>query len=86
MSITISSLTNVVSFSSGYFSELDTISSFSIFAGMGIVFLYFNTLNLFGAFMVWDAQRQQENRADCCGVLCCCLPEERSESQMLTNF
>jgi len=39
MSITISSLTNMISFSSGYFSAMDAISSFAVFAGFGILLL-----------------------------------------------
>jgi len=51
ISITISSLTNVIGFGSGYFSNLDVFRSFGMFAAIGILMLYTNVLLMFGGFM-----------------------------------
>ena len=56
-SITITSFTNAVAFWLGYFGSLDALSSFCLFAGFGVVFLYLTSVTMFAAFMVWDIDR-----------------------------
>jgi len=56
-SITITSFTNAVAFWLGYFGSLEALSSFCMFAGFGVVFLYFTSITMFSAFMVWDIRR-----------------------------
>jgi len=56
-SITITSFTNAVAFWLGYFGSLDALSSFCLFAGFGVVFLYLTSITMFAAFMVWDIDR-----------------------------
>jgi len=70
-SITITSLTNTIAFFLGCLSSLEALSSFCMFAGLGIIGLYFTSMTLFTAFMVWDIARQVERKGDCCGACCC---------------
>jgi len=58
LSITISSLTNVIGFASGYLSSIDSIRSFGIFAAIGICMVFFNAMTLFGGILSYDARRQ----------------------------
>jgi predicted RND superfamily exporter protein len=56
-SITITSFTNAIAFFLGCHSELEALSSFCFFSGMGIVTLYVSSITLFSAFMVMDIKR-----------------------------
>lgn len=70
-SITITSLTNAVAFFLGTVSSLEALSSFCMFAGLGILALYFSSMTLFTAYMVYDLRRQVERKGDCCGACMC---------------
>jgi predicted RND superfamily exporter protein len=59
LSVTISSFTNIIGFGSGYFSSLNVIRSFGMWASFGIFMLFFNVLTLFGALLVYDGMRQK---------------------------
>ena len=61
LSITISSLTNIIGFASGWLSSIDSIRSFGIFAAIGILMVFFNCLTLFDGLLSLDAQRQQSD-------------------------
>ena len=70
-SITITSLTNIIAFLLGATGSLNALASFCFFAALGILCLYFSTISIFAAFMVWDLKRQHKQRGDCCGACCC---------------
>lgn len=70
-SITITSLTNAIVFFLGLLCSLEALSSFCMFAGLGVLALYFSSMTLFTAFMVWDITRQVNRKGDCCGACCC---------------
>ena len=70
-SITITSVTNTVAFLLGCTSSLEALSSFCIFAGLGITFLYITSLTIFTPFMVYDISRQMKKKTDCLGFCCC---------------
>ena len=57
-SITITSMTSVIAFLLGSTGSLDAMASFCFFAATGIFCLYFSTITIFAAFMVWDLKRQ----------------------------
>lgn len=57
-SVTITSLTNAIAFFLGCMSSLQALSSFCMFAGLGVLGLYFSSMTIFTAFMVWDISRQ----------------------------
>lgn len=73
-SITITSLTNAIAFFLGCSGSLDALSSFCFFAGIGVLMLYFTSITVFSAYMVWELRRQSQKKGDCCG-LCKCSEE-----------
>jgi len=78
-SITITTFTNAMAFFFGCTSSLDALASFCFFSGLGVLMLYFTSITIFTAFMVWDIKRQVNKKGDCCGgcfckedsILCC---------------
>lgn len=70
-SITITSFTNAIAFFLGCTSSLAALSSFCFFAGLGVLMLYFTSISVFSAFMVWDITRQMKQKGDCCGACFC---------------
>lgn len=70
-SVTITSFTNAIAFLLGTTTALPALSSFCLFAGLGVFFLYLSAITMFTAFMVWDIKRQHDQRGDCCGACCC---------------
>lgn len=70
-SITITSFTNAAAFFLGCTSSIDALSSFCFFCGLGVIALFFSSITIFSAFMVWDLRRQLQKKGDCCGLCCC---------------
>lgn len=70
-SVTITSATNAIAFFLGTTTSLEALGSFCFFAGLGILYLYFTSLTIFSAFMVWDITRQMKQKGDCCGLCMC---------------
>ena len=70
-SISITTFTNAVAFFLGCSSSLDALSSFCFFCGLGVIALFFASITIFSAFMVWDLKRQTARKGDCCGLCCC---------------
>eukprot|EP00297_Palpitomonas_bilix_P001640 CAMPEP_0113876152 /NCGR_PEP_ID=MMETSP0780_2-20120614/5331_1 /TAXON_ID=652834 /ORGANISM="Palpitomonas bilix" /LENGTH=1021 /DNA_ID=CAMNT_0000862205 /DNA_START=52 /DNA_END=3117 /DNA_ORIENTATION=+ /assembly_acc=CAM_ASM_000599 len=68
VSITITSLTDVLAFALGATTTLPALKSFCVFAVFGILGDFLMQITFFGAVMVFDARRIKQNRADC---LCC---------------
>lgn len=56
-SITITSFTNAIAFFLGCTSSLEALSSFCFFAGLGVLMLFFTSITIYTAFMVWDIKR-----------------------------
>ena len=56
-SVTITSLTNAIAFFIGVDSSINALSSFCLFAGVGVIFLYLSSLTIFSAFMAYDINR-----------------------------
>ena len=56
-SVTITSLTNAIAFFIGMNSSINALSSFCLFAGVGVIFLYLSSLTIFSAFMTYDISR-----------------------------
>ncbi|CAM9869991.1 unnamed protein product, partial [Chrysoparadoxa australica] len=69
VSVTVTSITDLVAFMVSSSSSLPALESFCVYAAMGILMLYFLQCTLFSAFLVWDACRLEQNRYDCC----CCI-------------
>jgi predicted RND superfamily exporter protein len=59
VSITVTSLTNAVSFFIGSATALPTLSSYCVYAGLSILCLFFFQITFFSAFVVIDYKRQQ---------------------------
>ena len=70
-SITITSFTNAIAFFLGCTSSLEALSSFCFFCGLGVMMLFFASITVFSAFMVWDIRRQANRKGDCCGLCSC---------------
>lgn len=72
VSVTVSSITSFISFSVGNFSSLYMISSFSCFAGLGVLLLWVNQFLIFGPFLTLHAQYVVEKKSD---PLTPCFPD-----------
>jgi len=56
-SITITSLTNCIAFLLGSLTSLPALSSFCVFAGVGVLFDFIAELTIFSGFLVYDLKR-----------------------------
>ena len=70
-SITITSLTNIFAFLSGYTSSIPAVKSFCFTAACCVMFLYLTMLTIFAPFLLWDTKRVGAKRRELCGVCCC---------------
>ena len=70
-SITITSFTNIIAFWMGATTSLEALSSFCLFAGVGVLMLYLSSLSIYSSFLYWDVKRQLKQKGDCCGACCC---------------
>ncbi|CAN0219603.1 unnamed protein product [Pylaiella littoralis] len=68
VSITVTSITDFVAFMISSTTVLPALSSFCVYAALGVLALYILQSTLFVAFLVYDARRQEAGRLDCC---CC---------------
>lgn len=64
-SITVTSLTNFAAFAISATTVLPALSSFCIWAAIGIFAAFLYTVTIFASFVVFDARRQSAGRADC---------------------
>lgn len=64
-------MTNCIAFLLGSLTSLPALSSFCIFAGIGVLFDFVAELSIFSAFLVFDLKRQEKLKGDCC-TLCRC--------------
>ncbi|KAL1528326.1 hypothetical protein AB1Y20_009680 [Prymnesium parvum] len=73
VSITITSLTDFLAFLLGSSSSLPGLAAFCIYAAIGILADFVLQITFFAGWMVLDAQREANQRSDCC---CCpCAPK-----------
>lgn len=69
VSITVTSVTDFVAFALGAINDIPAISTFCMYAAVGIVFDFVLQVTLFVAFIALDGRRQADNRTD---IFCCC--------------
>jgi len=62
VSITITSLTDVLAFLLGCTSPFGSVRSFCLYAGVSVVFCYVYNITFLGAFLALNGQREAENR------------------------
>jgi len=70
VSITVTSLTDLFAFALGSTSALPALSTFCVFAAVGIAADFLLQISFFAGFMAWDAYREHRKKPDCCP--CCC--------------
>jgi predicted RND superfamily exporter protein len=73
VSVTVTSMTDLVAFAIGTTTRLPALSSFCAYAALGILTLYLMMSTFFAAAVAVDAKRQRANRRECC---CCCKAAE----------
>lgn len=82
-SITVTSLTDVSAFLIGSLTSLPGLSSFAIYAAMGVLFDFIMSVTFFTACLVIDARRSTAGRMDC---LCCIKPKVSKSLTESGNF
>ncbi|XP_063971830.1 protein patched homolog 1-like isoform X2 [Diachasmimorpha longicaudata] len=65
MSITVTSLTNILAFAIGMTTAMPFLKSFCMFAAMGILFLFLFEITFFVSCLVLDERRAQSNKDGC---------------------
>ncbi len=75
MSILITSLTDFLAFAIGSTTVLPALSSFCIYAGVGVIFDFIFQITFFMACVSLNSRRARANRRDCC----CCISYPRGE-------
>ena len=70
-SITITSITDGISFFIGSVTGSPALSSFCFFAGCCVVMLYFSFLTIFSPWFIEDMRRLHNRRGECFGLCCC---------------
>lgn len=66
MSITVTSVTNIVAFAIGVTTVMPFLESFCMFATMGILFLYIFEITFFVSCLVYDERRLERLKDGCC--------------------
>lgn len=69
VTITITSITDIIAFGVGGSTVLPALSSFCIYASVGIIATYFFQCTFFVACMTLDIRRAEENRNACCPMI-----------------
>jgi len=72
VSITITSLTDMLAFALGATSSLPAVTNFCGFAAWGILIDYLLQISFFLGALVLDARRQHKGCGECCGLCLCC--------------
>ena len=70
-SITITSVTDGLSFFIGSVANSPALSSFCFFCGCCVVMLYLSFLTIFSPWFLEDMERMHKRRGDCFGLCCC---------------
>ena len=69
--ITVTTLTNVVSFSISMLSTAIALRSFCFYATICIAMCYCTIITTFSCILVWDTERVHKKKPDCCRIFCC---------------
>ncbi|XP_065069855.1 patched domain-containing protein 3-like isoform X2 [Rhopilema esculentum] len=69
VAISITSMTDVIAFLVGATTVLPALQSFCVYAGLGILAVYFFAITIFAACLALDIKRKEQNRDACC----CCI-------------
>lgn len=75
VSITVTSITDLFAFALGSASQLPALSTFCVFAAIGIAADFLLQISFFAAFMTLDSMRESKGKPDCCP--CCCPPPKQ---------
>jgi len=70
MAISVTSMTDVIAFLVGATTVLPALQSFCVFAGLGILAVFFFACTIFAAALSLDIRRKGKRRDACC---CCCI-------------
>ncbi|XP_072530653.1 patched domain-containing protein 3-like [Salminus brasiliensis] len=62
VSITITTLTNMLAFYIGIMSSFPSVQSFCVYTGTAILFCYIYNVTFFGAFLAFNGRREKSNR------------------------
>ena len=88
VAVTITSVTDFLAFAIGASTVLPALSSFCIFAALGILFIYFYAITFFLAWFSLDQRRVEDTRDGCLccwkkqkGFLCCSEKKDWTPSQ-----
>lgn len=73
MSITITTLTDVLGFYIGLMSEFRSVQAFCLYTSTSIIFCYIYNILFFGGFLALNGRREQSNRH---WLTCCKLPTQ----------
>jgi predicted RND superfamily exporter protein len=71
MSITLTSVTDVVAFALGSYTRLPAVQNFCLYACVSVLFIYFAHLTAYAILLRADAERQAANRADLLPCITC---------------
>eukprot|EP00732_Lithocolla_globosa_P001632 Lithocolla_globosa_v1_NODE_847_length_3192_cov_9.743067.p1 type:complete len:916 gc:universal NODE_847_length_3192_cov_9.743067:339-3086(+) len=77
VSVTVTSLTDFVAFLIGFTTSLPALSSFCVYAALGILILYFLQITWFTAWLSIDSRRMKSHRVDCF----CCIVSKKYASR-----
>lgn len=80
MSITITTLTDVLGFYIGLMSEFRSVQAFCLYTSTSVIFCYIYNILFFGSVLALNARREQENRH---WLTCCKLQALTSEGKPL---
>ena len=70
-SITITSVTDGLSFFIGSLSNSPALGSFCFFCGCCVIMLYFSFLTIFSPWFLEDMERLHRRKGECFGICCC---------------
>ena len=70
-SITLTSVTDGLSFFIGSLANSPALKSFCFFCGCCVVMLYFSFITIFSSFFLEDLTRLHKRKGECFGLCCC---------------
>ena len=70
-SITLTSVTDMLTFLIGSNSSIPVISSFCVYCSVTVTFLYIAVLTIFLPVLYFDTKRVKSGRKECFGLFCC---------------
>ena len=70
-SITITSVTDSLTFLVGATSNNDNVISFCVYCSVSVTMLYLAVLTMFLPILVWETNRVKSRKKECFGLFCC---------------